>query len=71
VIEGHTDNVGDMEYNQRLSEKRAASVKYWFVKQGINSSRIMAVGMGEENPMATNATSRGRAQNRRIEIHFR
>jgi len=71
VIEGHTDNVGDEAYNQRLSDKRAMSVKDWFVERGVNPSRIMAVGMGEDNPMATNATAAGRAQNRRIEIHFR
>lgn len=71
VIEGHTDSRGDVPYNMDLSERRAESVKNWFVQHGIRSSRIMAVGMGEDNPIATNATSRGRAQNRRIEIHFR
>ena len=71
VIEGHTDNVGDVPYNQRLSDRRALSVKNWFVQHGVKASRIMPVGMGEDNPMATNATSRGRSQNRRIEIHFR
>jgi len=71
VIEGHTDSQGGNAYNQRLSEKRALSVKNWFVQHGVRPSRIMPVGMGENNPMATNATSSGRAQNRRIEIHFR
>lgn len=71
VIEGHTDNVGGEAYNQRLSDKRAVSVKNWFVQHGVRSSRIMAVGMGEDRPMATNATTSGRAENRRIEIHFR
>lgn len=71
VIEGHTDNVGGEAYNLKLSDRRALSVKKWLVKRGIKASRIMPVGMGEARPMATNATSRGRAQNRRIEIHFR
>lgn len=71
VIEGHTDNQGDVPYNQSLSDRRAQSVKNWFVQHGVKASRIMPVGMGEDNPMATNATSTGRAQNRRIEIHFR
>jgi len=71
VIEGHTDSRGTDAYNQKLSEQRAQSVKSFFVERGIDSSRITAVGMGEGNPIATNNTDYGRAQNRRIEIDFR
>ena len=71
VIEGHTDAQGGDAYNQNLSEERAQSVKTFFVQRGVSSSRITAVGMGENSPMSTNETAGGRARNRRIEIDFR
>ena len=68
-IEGHTDNVGSDGYNQKLSERRAASVKDYLVNNfGIDPSRIETVGLGEANPIADNNTDEGRAQNRRIEF---
>lgn len=68
LITGHTDNVGTDSYNQDLSMRRANSVKTWLVNKGISSSRIKVAGMGESEPIASNETPDGRAQNRRIEM---
>lgn len=67
-IEGYTDNTGPDSVNEALSYKRAMAVKDSLVSQGINPSRLVAVGMGEKNPIGTNETVQGRAQNRRIEF---
>lgn len=68
VIEGHTDNVGGAPFNQKLSQRRADSVKrYMTEKFGIESSRLKAVGYGLTKPIASNATTAGRAKNRRVE----
>lgn len=68
TINGYTDNTGDATKNQALSEARAASVMGRLVAQGIDISRIKAVGHGDANPVADNSTAEGRAANRRIEI---
>ncbi len=68
VVVGYTDDRGSETMNQRLSERRADSVKTYFVSKGIDSSRITSIGRGESNPIATNSTVDGRAQNRRIEL---
>jgi OOP family OmpA-OmpF porin len=65
-IEGHTDNVGKDEYNQTLSEARAASVKEYLVKKGIDESRLTAQGFGETQPIADNNSAAGKAKNRRV-----
>ena len=70
-IEGHTDNVGSIEYNQNLSERRAYSVKDYLSTQGVPGSRITAIGYGESRPKASNETPEGRQLNRRVEIHIR
>ena len=67
-IHGYTDNIGDSEYNLKLSEQRAESVKNWFSKKGINSERIFIKGFGEVNPIGDNETEEGQIKNRRIEI---
>lgn len=67
-IEGHTDNIGSMEYNIGLSQKRAQAVKNYLVGKGINESRISTVGFGFKKPIAPNNTEEGRALNRRAEI---
>ncbi|MGC2324039.1 MAG: OmpA family protein [Terriglobales bacterium] len=67
-IEGHTDSVGSDTYNQTLSEKRAAAVQEYLVQQGIPSSSMAAHGLGKLQPVADNATSSGRQQNRRVEL---
>lgn len=67
---GHTDSVGKASSNQRLSLKRANSVKNYLVSQGIAANRIDAVGMGEKSPVANNNTAAGRAENRRVELNL-
>jgi outer membrane protein OmpA-like peptidoglycan-associated protein len=70
-VEGHTDNVGLIDYNQNLSERRAYSVKDYLVTEGVPSARVTAVGYGETRPKASNDTPEGRQLNRRVEIHIR
>lgn len=65
-IEGHTDNVGKDEFNQTLSENRAASVKQYLVNKGVDESRLTAQGFGETQPVVDNNTAAGRAKNRRV-----
>ncbi len=68
TIEGHTDSVGTDEYNQALSERRANAVRNELImRYGISASRLTAVGFGESQPIASNNTAAGRAQNRRID----
>lgn len=67
-IDGHTDSVGSNQYNLRLSQERADSVRNYLMSQGIAGNRMIATGYGEERPVATNETDQGRAQNRRVEI---
>jgi OOP family OmpA-OmpF porin len=67
-ISGHTDNVGSNANNQKLSERRANSVKAWLVGKGIPADRITAVGYGEESPRVSNDTEENRRLNRRIEF---
>jgi len=68
---GHTDSKGSQEYNQRLSEKRAKSVARYLETQAVISQRVVADGMGESDPIASNDTSEGRAMNRRVEIKLK
>jgi OOP family OmpA-OmpF porin len=67
-VEGHTDNVGNSQNNKTLSEQRAKAVVAAVVSQGINASRLSAVGWGQEKPIADNRSEEGRAKNRRVEI---
>jgi outer membrane protein OmpA-like peptidoglycan-associated protein len=67
-VEGYTDTTGSPEFNQRLSEQRAATVRDYLVQQGINLNSVTAAGFGESNPVASNSTSSGRQQNRRVEM---
>ena len=68
TAEGHTDNVGSSEENQRLSERRAAAVLAYLVEQKIPLTAVDTVGFGEARPLASNDTAAGRQKNRRVEL---
>jgi outer membrane protein OmpA-like peptidoglycan-associated protein len=68
IIRGYTSSEGEDEYNYKLSQRRAETVAGHFVGKGLNPGRLTVVGMGESNPIASNDTEAGRAQNRRVEI---
>lgn len=68
LVIGHTDNVGTLAVNQRVSESRAASVRAYAVSQGLSASRIKTEGKNYSEPIASNDTEAGRAENRRVEI---
>lgn len=68
LIEGHTDDSGAEDYNQTLSEQRAASVSDYLSSLGIANSRITTTGYGELQPVADNSTAAGKTQNRRVEV---
>ena len=68
TVTGHTDSVGTEEYNQGLSERRAASVKRYLVQSGIEEDRIMTYGRGETQPLVPNDSEEARAMNRRVEL---
>ena len=68
IAVGHTDSVGSDAYNQKLSVKRAESVKAYLVTKGIEKNRVYTEGKGEKQPVADNKTAEGRAKNRRVEI---
>jgi outer membrane protein OmpA-like peptidoglycan-associated protein len=67
-VEGHTDSIGTDEYNQRLSEQRADSVRDYIVQQGVPGAGVTATGLGKDGPVASNDTAAGRQQNRRVEL---
>jgi outer membrane protein OmpA-like peptidoglycan-associated protein len=67
-IFGHTDDVGDQDYNQKLSVRRARSVARLLEENGVDSRRFFIVGYGEARPIADNGTMAGRARNRRVEL---
>lgn len=70
-IVGHTDSVGNDDYNQRLSERRAESVAEFLMSNGVVASRLHTEGRGEREPRATNDTEAGRQLNRRVEIFIK
>jgi outer membrane protein OmpA-like peptidoglycan-associated protein len=68
VVQGHTDSAGDEEMNQYLSERRAGSVEDYLANRGVDPGRMSAIGYGESYPVASNGTSSGRQQNRRVDV---
>lgn len=68
LIEGHTDSTGKQDYNQALSEKRAASVSNYLLSLNVSQARVSNVGYGPDQPVADNATEAGRQKNRRVEV---
>jgi outer membrane protein OmpA-like peptidoglycan-associated protein len=69
-IAGHTDSIGKAGYNQVLSEKRAKSVATFLAQQGVRPERVLVKGFGELQPIASNKSKSGRAQNRRVELEI-
>ncbi len=69
-IIGHTDNLGDDQVNQQLSQARAESVRQYLIKGGVDGNRIKAIGKGESEPKTSNDTPEGRAMNRRVELRL-
>lgn len=67
-IEGHTDSVGDASYNNQLSIQRANSVANYLQGTSVNANRLQTLGMGESQPIASNADAQGRQKNRRVEL---
>jgi outer membrane protein OmpA-like peptidoglycan-associated protein len=67
-VEGHTDAIGSEAYNMKLSLRRAAAVKAFLVREGVAESRLSVRGFGKSQPVASNDTEDGRAQNRRVEL---
>lgn len=70
-IVGHTDNTGSHSYNMSLSQRRAQSVASYLIAQGVDGSRLSTRGAGPDQPIASNTTPDGRAQNRRVEVTLR
>ena len=68
IAVGHTDSVGSVAYNQKLSVRRAEAVKAYLVSKGIEKNRVYTEGKGKSQPIADNKTAAGRAKNRRVEI---
>ena len=71
MVTGYTDSQGTADYNKTLSERRAKAVADYLGSRGLSGVRITSAGMGEENPVASNATKEGRAENRRVEIDLK
>jgi outer membrane protein OmpA-like peptidoglycan-associated protein len=71
VVKGHTDSTGAESYNLKLSEERADNVRKYLVAEGVNPSRVTAIGFGEAYPLVSDATAAGRQQNRRVEIEIK
>jgi len=67
-VQGHTDNIGGDDYNLKLSQGRADSVKAWLVQHGVTATRIATRGYGRQQPIADNDSDEGRAKNRRVEL---
>src|SRR5690625_510787 len=69
-IEGHTDSQGKAAYNMKLSDGRANSVRHWLIDAGISPDRMTSVGRGQDHPIDTNSTAKGRQNKRRVEFHI-
>ena len=68
IAVGHTDGIGSDAYNDKLSVRRAESVKAYLVSKGVEANRVYTEGKGKRQPVADNQTGEGRAKNRRVEI---
>ena len=70
TVTGHTDNVGAVEQNLQLSQKRANSVMAKLVRKDVSADHLTAEGYGQQDPIADNSTEEGRARNRRVSVEF-
>jgi outer membrane protein OmpA-like peptidoglycan-associated protein len=70
VVTGHTDSTGSKDYNYNLSNRRASSVANYLATRGVTQSRLISQGMGPDEPIASNDSEAGRAQNRRVELQI-
>jgi OOP family OmpA-OmpF porin len=70
-IQGYTDSVGSARYNMKLSQRRADAVRDYLIQQGVPDDQLRARGYGKANPVASNSTAEGRAQNRRVVLFVR
>lgn len=70
LVTGHTDSTGAADYNYNLSNRRAQSVSNYLAARGVDQNRLIAQGMGPDQPLASNDTEAGRAQNRRVELQI-
>jgi outer membrane protein OmpA-like peptidoglycan-associated protein len=68
IISGHTDDAGEVDYNQQLAERRGRAISRFFTESGVAAERIVIFGYGESQPIADNSSAKGRGMNRRIEI---
>jgi OOP family OmpA-OmpF porin len=68
IIIGHTDSTGDANYNAGLSKRRAEAVSAYLVSTGVDAAKLREIGRGENDPIASNDTKEGQAENRRVEI---
>ena len=71
LVQGHASSDGSSSFNQKLSEQRAESVKNALIEKGVDSSRLEALGFGEDKPMASNDTPSGRKSNRRVQLSMK
>lgn len=70
TVHGYTDSTGPAAYNRKLSERRALAVARYLIQAGVDAARIVVVGHGDADPIASNATAKGRARNRRVVIEL-
>jgi outer membrane protein OmpA-like peptidoglycan-associated protein len=69
-VMGFTDSTGSQAFNDELSKRRAEAVRKVLISRGVNEQQVLAIGMGEQSPVASNATAEGRSKNRRVELHI-
>jgi len=69
-VMGFTDSTGPQAFNDELSKRRAEAVRKVLISRGVSEQQVLAIGMGEQSPVASNATAEGRSKNRRVELHI-
>jgi outer membrane protein OmpA-like peptidoglycan-associated protein len=67
-VQGHADDEGDPEFNARIAQERAESVRFWLIQAGVPKEKLVAKGYGDKAPLASNRTLDGRQKNRRVQL---